>query len=294
VKTAYRDTLAEITRIQKRPPPVVPVPFTDDSMITRPWVNDPIHDDVAPMEHHVIAPTLRGDGWSEVRFGTKWIRAPSMTGGITIAPRGFGGRFDCDGQPVASNVFISRDRLQRSADVLEMGRPPELLPRLNFDDPKLFAILSLISAELEIEAPNSRLFIERLLDLLCLQLLREHVASPLTAAGTRSGLQASQVQRVTDYMAAHLEEAIGLQDLADIVRLSRFHFCHAFRVATGFTPHQWLVRLRMERARELLLNDSLTVTEVALAVGYQTPSSFAHAFRTAVGATPTAFRASRA
>jgi AraC family transcriptional regulator len=293
VEAAYRDTMAEITRIQRRPPPIVPLPFADDTVLTRAWVNDPIHDDVAPMEHHVVAPTLRGDGWSEVRFGTKSICAPSVTGGITIAPRGFGGRFDCDGRPVASNVFVSRERLQRCADAMGWARTAELLPRLNFADPKLFAILALIGAEAREGGPHSRLYLETLLDLLCVQLLRDHSAFSSQTVTSGTGLRPRQVRQVTDYMNVHLDEAVALQQLADLLGLSRFHFCTAFRKATGLTPHQWLVRIRMERAQELLADGRLTVTDVALAVGYQTPSSFTQAFRAAVGFTPSAYRASR-
>ena len=293
MRNAYRDTLAEISRIQRGPPPVVPMPFAHDTMVTRAWVNDPIHDEVAPMEHHVIAPTLSGDGWSEVRFGSKAIRGPSVTGGITIAPRGFGGRFDCDGRPLASNVFLSRERLQRCADDMGWSRPPELIPRLNFNDTKLFAILSLIGSEADAAGPHSRLYLETLLDLLCIQLLREHSATPSPAIQPRHGLRSPQVREISNYITDHLDESIGLQQLAELLHLSRFHFCTAFRKATGFTPHQWLVRIRMERACELLTKSSMTITEIALTVGYQTPSSFAHAFKVAMGITPSEYREAR-
>ena len=291
MRTALRSTLDEITRIQRGPPPVLSIPFADDTMVTRAWVNDPIHDEVAPMVHHVIAPTLRGDGWSEVRFGAKSIRSPSITGGITIAPRGFGGQFDCDGRPLASNVFLSRERLQRCADAMGWARPPELVPRLNYDDPRLFAILSLIGVEAEEGGSHSRLYLESLLDLLCMQLLRAHSAFSVRSNGEGSALRPWQVRQVTNYMAEHLDDALGLQQLADLLHVSRFHFCTAFRNATGFTPHQWLVRMRMGQACKLLASGRLSVTEVALAVGYQTPSSFAHAFRIVIGITPTEYRA---
>ena len=100
----------------------------------------------------------------------------------------------------------------------------------------------------------------------------------------------SQVQRITDHMKQHLDEPIGLQELADLVGLSRFHMCTAFRRATGQTPHQWLVRLRISEARRLLQDQRLSVTEIAFAVGNQTPSSFAQAFRALVRMTPTAYR----
>lgn len=291
VRTGFADTLEEIARIQNRPPPVVPVPLMQDTMVTQAWVNDPIHDQVGPMKHHVIAPTLRGDGYSQVRFGSDIIRSPSVTGGVTIAPRGFSGDFDCDGRPLASNVFLSRERLQRCADELGDGSTAELLPRLNFQDPKLFSILALISEESNSPGPHGRLYLERLLDLLCVQLLRAHAAFGL-GPGKQGphGLGTWQVRRVTKYMQDRLDEPISLQDLADLLGLSRFHICTAFRQATGFTPHQWLVRLRMDRARRLLAQTGLSVTDIALAVGYQTPSSFSQAFRAAVGTTPSDFR----
>lgn len=293
MRSAFRNTLDEITRIQRGPPPLLPTPFAHDTMLTRPWLNEPIHDDVSPMEHHVVAPTLRGDGWSQVRFGGKTIRTPSFSGGVTIAPRGFGGRFDCDGKPLVANVFLSRERLQSSAEDMEWTRTPELIPRLNFEDPRLFAILSLIAVEAAETGPHSRVYLETLLELLCIALMRGHSAFALEVNDTGRGLRTRQVRQVTDYMMDHLDEAIGLQQLADQLHIGRFHFCTAFRKATGFTPHRWLVRMRMQRACELLAEGRLSITEIALEVGYQTPSSFAHAFRLMVGTTPRDYRASR-
>jgi len=62
--------------------------------------------------------------------------------------------------------------------------------------------------------------------------------------------------------------------------------CHA----TGRTPHEWLTKLRLERAQELMRNPKMPLTEIALAVGYQTPSAFSAAFRRDTGMTPSSFR----
>jgi AraC family transcriptional regulator len=259
-------------------------------MVSRAWINEPIHSHVGPMEHHVIAPTLRADGYSTVRFGSKVMKTRSITGGVTVAPRGFSGDFDCDGRPLASNVFLGKTRLQQCADEHDGGRPPELLPRLNAHDPKLFSILALITWEAEDLGAHSRLYIERLIDLLCLELLRNHASFALTTRPGPGGLRQWQVQRVTAYMLEHLDEPIGLEELANLLQLSRFYFCTAFRRSTGCTPYHWLVRLRMSRAKELLSQPGPSSTEVALAVGYQTPSSFAQAFRLCTGLTPSAYQ----
>jgi AraC family transcriptional regulator len=112
----------------------------------------------------------------------------------------------------------------------------------------------------------------------------------LNARPVPRGLAAWQVGRVTGYMLDLLEEEIRLSELAALVNLSRFHFCTAFRQATGCTPHEWLVNERIKRARKLLADPALHVTDIALAVGYGTPSSFTASFRKQVGMTPTDFR----
>jgi AraC family transcriptional regulator len=63
-------------------------------------------------------------------------------------------------------------------------------------------------------------------------------------------------------------------------------------VATGHTPHEWLTVQRIQRAKALLANPQLPITEIALTVGYQTPSAFAATFRKIAGVTPTEFRRS--
>jgi AraC family transcriptional regulator len=97
---------------------------------------------------------------------------------------------------------------------------------------------------------------------------------------------------VTAYMSERLDQPIGLDELADLTGLSRAHFCTAFRHATGYTPHEWLTRQRLERARILLRDPRSSITKIALDVGYQTPSAFTAAFRRHMGATPSGYRRS--
>ena len=141
-------------------------------------------------------------------------------------------------------------------------------------------------------SPRS-LFVEQALDLLCTHLhARPFLAGQSTMPVARRGLLAWQVRRVTAYMRERLDQDIGLDELAAQVNLSRFHFCTAFRLATGHTPYEWLTSLRIERARQLLADPRLRVTDIALAVGYKTPSAFAASFRKVAGVTPTEFRRS--
>ena len=84
-------------------------------------------------------------------------------------------------------------------------------------------------------------------------------------------------------------ENIRLQELADLVNLGRFHFCTAFRMATGRTPHQWMTRQRIAYAKKLLKDGTPRITDIALVV-YETPSAFSATFHKVAGLTPSEFR----
>jgi AraC family transcriptional regulator len=290
VRRRLADTPSEIGRIQGVPPPLVAQTFLGDTQIAYPWVQQPHDSYCPPMRHHIIGGVFRGDGTTGLKIGGKQLRVPSVTERIIINPKGHDGWWNCPGSPVVSNVFIGEERLQRCADEIGRGTKPELLLTLSAEDPRLFKTLSLIAEESATEDAISRLCLEQLVDVLCLQVLRSHVAFPLAKPVHKGGLGAWQLRRVTDYMQEHLADDVGLETLASLARLSRFHFCRTFRESTGYTPNQWLVLLRMREARRLLANPVLTVTDVALAVGYKTPSAFALAFRNAIGVTPSAYR----
>ncbi|GAB7036667.1 AraC family transcriptional regulator [Catenuloplanes niger JCM 9533] len=103
-------------------------------------------------------------------------------------------------------------------------------------------------------------------------------------------LSKQQVDRLTDYMQARLAENITVDDLAAIAGVSRFHFIRVFSASTGHTPYQYLRRLRMAAAAELLHHTTQPIVQIALACGYRSPGQFAAAFRREYGVSPTRHR----
>lgn len=94
----------------------------------------------------------------------------------------------------------------------------------------------------------------------------------------------------TDFLYANFTSNPTLEDAASAACLSRFHFLRLFREAYGKTPHQFLLGLRMERAKTLLENQRLTVAEIASQVGFPDTSSFSKAFFRANGVWPSSYR----
>ena len=109
----------------------------------------------------------------------------------------------------------------------------------------------------------------------------------------RGGLAPLHARRVKEFLNAHLSGRILLTDLAKTCDLSVRHFTRAFRQTTGMAPHQWLLRQRIEKAKDLLAQGILPLSTVASACGFVDQSHFTRVFTRAVGLTPAEWRRMR-
>lgn len=100
------------------------------------------------------------------------------------------------------------------------------------------------------------------------------------------------VRRALAFMREHFTEEITLDDVARAARVSRFHFCRLFHREIGVTFHDYLHELRVSRAKTLLVDRHLTVSEAAYTVGFNDLSHFDRTFRKIVGSSPTEYRRS--
>jgi AraC family transcriptional regulator len=284
---------AEISKIIDTPVALNGEVLRGDTRLTRRWQHGAIHDYLVGMKGHVVM-TFYGAA-RQVNWRSGAVRQATRTrpGSITLIPEGHDGHWDIEGPLDVSHVYLTEERLQHCADVLGGGQRIELLDRVNFDDTATAHILEMLSQSAATTDAASRLFVEQAIDLLCTQLVRAHSSFAMPAqAEAHRGLADWQVRRVTGYMRDFLDREIGLDEMAGLVNLSRFHFCTAFRLATGLSPHHYLTELRMTQARKLLAEPSLPIIQVALAVGYQTPAAFSASFRKATRMTPSEFRRS--
>jgi AraC family transcriptional regulator len=99
-----------------------------------------------------------------------------------------------------------------------------------------------------------------------------------------------QLTRVKSFVEENLSASIGVDDLAAVAGLSPFHFARQFRKATGVTPLRFVMSRRVERAKDLLLEDDLTLADVGLAVGFADQSHFTSVFKRFTGLPPRRWR----
>lgn len=138
--------------------------------------------------------------------------------------------------------------------------------------------------------PADAMYLESLCLVAVSELCVVQKESLVAAAKPAGRLARSHEQRIAEYVEANLGKDIGLNDLAQLAGLSRFHFLRAFRKTTEETPYQYLLRRRIARAQTMLQNGNMSITEIASAVGFRDSTRFIKAFRKMVGVTPGRYR----
>ena len=126
-------------------------------------------------------------------------------------------------------------------------------------------------------------------------LLLKTFSAHLTLVGNKLQLQNENVEspfirRAKDFITHNQAENLTLEKVAKVVNTSTFYFCKMFKKATGLTFTEYLTRVRVEKAKNLLLNPHLRISEIAFEVGFQSLSQFNRAFKKVAGQTPTLYR----
>jgi AraC-like DNA-binding protein len=125
--------------------------------------------------------------------------------------------------------------------------------------------------------------------------LLEIFGKHLSLAANQIALREAQaepplVRRAKAYIAGHQADPVDLGEVAKAMHVSTFYFCKLFKKATGLTFTDYLGRVRIEKAKDLLLNPHLRVSEIAYAVGFQSLTHFNRVFHKLTGESPTRFR----
>jgi AraC family transcriptional regulator len=169
--------------------------------------------------------------------------------------------------------------------------PAFAAPRLMFTSESLWQIAALLAGECSKDSGTDGLYGESIATALCVELLR--LGDTRNESVARGGLAPWQMRRVTEYMEAHLGDAIQLSEFAQLVGMSRSHFSQAFRTTTGMPPHRWHLNARIRRAQELMLDSALSLADIALQTGFADQSHFTKSFQRQVSTSPGAWRRMR-
>jgi AraC family transcriptional regulator len=166
----------------------------------------------------------------------------------------------------------------------------ELRASRKFADPRLSAMVAAVHAEMVAGFPSGRLFLDSIEQAMAVTLVNGHAVRHRPVQIYRGGLGSARLRRIKELVHARMENDLSLDEMAQSVGLSTAHFARMFRKSTGETPHQFVLRQKLERAKRMLRVPDARVLDVALACGFKTQQHFAQAFREVWGVSPTAYR----
>jgi AraC family transcriptional regulator len=207
--------------------------------------------------------------------------------------------FDLNSNPVAE-IYSSFDNIRfyiSQASLDELAFDQGILrtkglaaPCLGSHDRVMYGLANALLDPVERANERSTLFIDHVALAFMAHVLRTYGNAAVRDDLTAGALSPWQLRRVLDFFATHLSDDPTVAELASECGLSAGYFSRAFRQTTGVTPHQWLIRKRIERARQLLLGNGLGLADIALVCGFVDQSHFTRVFAKLEGDSPGRWR----
>lgn len=222
-------------------------------------------------------------------------------GGSAVVPAGLASEWRWEGRGEdradSLHLYLAPALIREAAE--DAGVDPdrlEIVGGVGSRDAQIERIGLSFLPELEAEEPlGGGLFAGALARALAVHLLREHSSIGRRAwrAASREpegGLPERALKRATDYVGDNLAGELALKDIARAANISSYHFSRLFKQSSGFSPHQYVIERRVEKARELLVGTDLPLHEVAAAAGFADQSHMGRHVKRLLGVTPSRLR----
>ena len=214
-----------------------------------------------------------------------WSKRHSIPGLATIVPAGQSTSWLVDGELDVVTLSIATNRLHNGQARDQFDRM-----RFAFSDPLGVALTRQVLSELyQPETPERDVYVSTLVDALRAHMLRGP-AQPGEASFPTADFSAYRIHHVMNGILQHPEREHSVEALAAEAGLTPSHFCRVFKRATGLSPHQYVMKARLDRAQQMLGGTDLSISQIADCLGFGSQSHFTRAFRTFTGQTPSAWR----
>lgn len=226
---------------------------------------------------------------AERRLDGQFRQEEVNEGDVVITPAGVSctSRWHRAGGVILIGVEPSR-LAQAAYEFLDPDRV-ELTPRFATADPLTYQLGRSLKQAIEQDDIGNRLYAETLAHTLLVHVLQHYTTRPPSLVDEVNRLPRHQLQPVIDYIHAHLEQELSLTELAIVASMSPHYFAQRFKQSTGLSPHQFVIRCRVERAKQLL-QQGRSIAETALLVGFVDQSHLNRHFKRWLGITPKMLR----
>jgi AraC family transcriptional regulator len=244
-----------------------------------------------PRDHHLVCYCPSGRGRMTQQRAGRRHESVIMMGMSIVMPSGHDSIWEGEAACTA-RLRIPSELVARASEEIDARTQVnvEIANVFQTWDPVIERLARILLEELSHAAhPAQAMIVSSVSCALAAHLLRSYNAFDPKFADGLSVLSRRKLSEIECHINEHIEETIGLSELAEIAGVSRFHFARIFKRSTGLTPMAYVERSRLLRAQELIKAAEHRLAEVALAVGFADQSHFTRRFRRLIGCTPAAF-----
>ena len=241
-------------------------------------------------EHVVIVSLTDGCKGELITSSGIGVRGTQERGNICVLPSGMEHQAKLEGNSEHLALYVDPLLITKAASGAQFAGNVEIAERYTHSDRVISNVALALLGELNSEGLSGRLYAESLANVLAVHLLRYYAVSTSRPATLTGGLPATKLRQVTEFIADNYSRDLKLAELAQVAGMSSFHFAREFKRTTGTTPHQYLIKFRIERAKAMLAKDDLPLIEVGLRSGFSHQSHFTRLFRRITGTTPHSYR----
>lgn len=292
-----RITLQE--RNTQRTIPVIAESQLHEPQVSPPWLGMKI-------EHHTVGDTSRAtactssylaavclSGSQEVEYanglGRVGFKVMSTPGDVFLTGPCELPRRTSKGNAEFVLVEVAPKFIMRVAEEMTTGGAIEVRQLWSEKEESLRYIVMTLHHEVLAGCPSGRLFAEYMGLSFATTLLSKHTASRVRL-NYRGGLSQTKLRQVTEFIQDNLSGNLTVADMANLVQMGPCHFARAFKESTNMSPHQFVLRRRIERALQLLKEPQVSLAGVAYEVGFSSQGHFSTVFRKAAGVSPSEYR----
>ena len=247
---------------------------------------------VPEMESVLISIHLGAPASIGCQRGGKRFSGTAVHGDIDIIPAYTPSRWEVrDGNDTSLLLSLPHTLLRAVATQSDLeARRLEIRNRFQIRDPELEALGWAMKREMEAGHPSGRLYLDGLALAMASRLVARHSSVAPAPAPRSEGLTGHRLKKVLSFIEEELAEDLPLEQIAAIAGLSASHFKAQFRKTVGIPVHQYVIQRRVERARELMTEDGLSMAAIAEAAGFSHQSHMARHMRRVLGAAPLAVK----
>jgi AraC family transcriptional regulator len=268
-----------------------PLGWSDDVSL-RSYRYEPLDVHVPCMRDFLLVFYRRGPTQMDRKVDGPWAHEYMVPGNVSLLTRAEQSHWHWTSEIEVTHLYLGRNILAKvAAEAFDRDvRDVTLRDILKIDDDVLRGSIAAISEEVRTNNLGGQLFVDAISTQVCVQILRHYSTVVFREERATAGLSPLQAKKVVDYIEAHLDQHLVLDELAGVARLRCSHFLRQFRLRFGCAPHHYVLKRRLTCAEHFLEKTNLALKEVAAKSGFADQSHMTRVFQRFLHTTPSAYR----